>query len=148
MNYGKRNNYYAVCCKCGHTGSRRTYIPIEFGVIASSGKEAAFVGRMMPRCKHNHKDCVLSVRKISLDEYILIIKRNNNDPYLNCHSIQEQRQYDLSDRFVSDSHFKDNRRYNKDHEERKSNVFYGKNRIKKPRKFIRFTSQMAMEECY
>ena len=148
MKYGKRNNYYAVCCKCGHTGSRRTYIPIEFGVIASSGKEAASIGRMIPRCKHNHKDCILSVRKISLEEYILIRKKNKNDPYLNCHSIQEQRQYNLSDRFISDNHFKDDRYGDEYYEERKSNVFYGKNRIKKPKKFIRFTSQMAMEECY
>ena len=35
------NKYYSVKCKCGHVGANRFYIPIEFGVIASSKKEAA-----------------------------------------------------------------------------------------------------------
>ena len=33
--------YYSVKCKCGHVGAYRFYIPIEFGVIATSKKEAA-----------------------------------------------------------------------------------------------------------
>ncbi len=145
MNYRREKNYYAVTCKCGHTGSRKTYIPIEFGVVAANGKEAALIGRGIPRCKHNHKDCVLSVRKISYEEYILIRKRNIRDPYLRCSSIQEQSQYDLSDRFVKEDRYKDD---DYEEEERKSMVFSGKHKIKNPKKFIRFNYAYAMEVSY
>lgn len=35
--------YYKVTCKCGHTGSKKTYIPITFPVVAINGKEAASI---------------------------------------------------------------------------------------------------------
>lgn len=145
MNYRIKKNYYAVTCKCGHTGSRKTYIPIEFAVIATTGKEAALIGRYIPRCKHDHKDCVLSVRKIDLDEYILIKKRNARDPYLRCTSIQEQAQYDLSGRLVQEKRYEEE---DEEHEERKSMVFSGKSAIRNPKKFIRFNKRELWEVNY
>ena len=128
-------NYYAVTCKCGHTGSKKTYIPIEFGIIAHNAKEAASAGRKMPRSKHDHKDCVLKVRQVSREEYISIRKRNARDPYLQCTSIQEQSKYDLAYRFVFEERYKE---CDVEEEERKSMVFSGKDKIKKPKKYIRF----------
>ena len=145
MNNENNKNYYAVTCKCGHTGSKQKYIPIEFGIIAHNAKEAASIGRKMPRCKHNHKDCVLRVRQVSRQEYIYIRKRNARDPHLQCTSIQEQSQYDLSDRFVPETRYLDD---DTDEEERKSMVFSGKNKIRKPKKFIRFNRDYSMEVNY
>ena len=99
--------YYAVECKCGHTGSKKTYIPIKFAVVASSGKEAAEKGRWIPRCKHHHKDCILGVEEISKEEYLLLLNQNSKDSYLHCTSIQEQSHYDLEDRFVKESRYQD-----------------------------------------
>ena len=87
--------YYSVTCKCGHVGAGRFYIPIEFGVVASSKKEAAEKGRWIPRCKHHHKDCILGVKEITRIEFLELNERNREDPYLKSHSIQEQRKYDL-----------------------------------------------------
>ena len=109
--------YYAVTCKCGHTGSRKTYIPITFPIRAYSGMQAAAIGRTKPRCKHDHKDCVISVKEVTRDEYKEICIRNANDPYLHCHSIQEQRLIDISDRLVADNHYYENQRVRKERRE-------------------------------
>lgn len=124
MNYRNEKKYYAVMCKCGHTGSKKLYIPIEFGVVATDGREAAYIGRNIPRCKHLHKDCVLGVREVPFDEYALICKRNSEDSYLHCSSIQEQSQYNLSDRFVKEAKYIDE---DEIEEETKSSLFFGKN---------------------
>lgn len=126
--------YFSVECKCGHTGSRAYYIPIKFAVIAENAKEAAKIGRWMPRSKHHHKDCVLSVLELSYEEYIELCDSNDNDPYLKCHSIQEQRMFDLSDRFVLDEC------YLNDETEREPQLhqtFFGKQKIKNPKRFIK-----------
>lgn len=127
--------YYSVVCKCGHTGSRMNYIPINFPICANNGKEAAAIGRNMPRCKHHHKDCILSVTEISYDEYKKLMVKNNEDPYLQCHSIQEQKQFDLFDRFVFDPHYDSDDEF--ELEEQKQKTFYGKILIKKPKRFIK-----------
>ena len=97
-------SYYEVVAKCGHVG-RKHYIPISFAIKANDGKEAARVVRDYPRVKHNHKDAILDVFKISYERYLEIINDNNNDPYLKCHSRQEQeRTCDLESRLVKDTH--------------------------------------------
>lgn len=134
--------YFAVECKCGHTGSRQFYISIVFPIIAENGREAAEKGRWMPRCKHHHKDCVLSVEEISYDQYEILKSINQNDPYLRCTSIQEQQLYDLSDRLIVDTHYID------EDEERETQVhqrFFGKMKIKNPKRFIR---NYYLEEAY
>ena len=125
-------NYYAVKCKCGHVG-RNCYLLITYGVIAESAKEAAEKARLIPRCKHHHKDCIREVTKISYEEFLKINEVNSGDPYLKCSSIQEQREIDLSDRI-----------YQEDKEEEDTNesiiheVYSGKTKIRNPKKFIRF----------
>ena len=96
--------YYEVIAKCGHVG-RKNYIPVKFAVVAESGKEAAKKVRQFPRVKHNHKDAILDVRCITLEEFLEIKERNNNDSYLKCHSKQEQNLIvNLSERMVDDLH--------------------------------------------
>ena len=97
-------NYYEVIAKCGHVG-RKKYIPVKFAVVAESGKEAAKKVRQFPRVKHNHKDAILDVRCITVDEFLEIKESNANDPYLKCHSRQEQNLIvNLSERMVADLH--------------------------------------------
>ena len=96
--------YYEVIAKCGHVG-RKNYIPVKFAVVAESGKEAAKKVRQFPRVKHDHKDAILNVRCITLEEFLEIKERNNNDSYLKCHSKQEQNLIvNLSERMVDDLH--------------------------------------------
>ena len=96
--------YYMVIAKCGHVG-RKNYIPIKFAVVAESGKEAAKKVRQFPRVKHDHKDAILDVRCITLEEFLEIKEINDNDPYLKCHSRQEQNLIiNLAERMVTDLH--------------------------------------------
>ena len=99
----KRN--YAVIAKCGHVGLGY-YIPIEFAVVASSKEEAAALARQLPRVKHHHKDAIQEVREVSMEEYLVIVERNNHDPYLKCKNIQQQKLVFniIEPRLVVDSH--------------------------------------------
>lgn len=96
--------YFMVIAKCGHVG-RKNYIPVKFAVVAESGKEAAKKVRQFPRVKHDHKDAILDVRCITLEEFLEIKEINDNDPYLKCHSRQEQNLIaNLAERMVADLH--------------------------------------------
>ncbi len=81
--------YYAVEVKCGHVGKGK-FITVKFAIEAESGKEAAYIGRWMPRAKHHNKKCILSVTKVSYDDYLVLKKQNNANPYLHCQNKQEQ----------------------------------------------------------
>ena len=95
--------YYEVVAKCGHVG-RRKYVPIKFAVIASSGKEAAYIARYIPRVKHNDKHAILSVKEISYMRFVEINEVNAKDLYLKCGCKQEQdRMVDLSDRIENEN---------------------------------------------
>ena len=97
-------NYYEVIAKCGHVGKKH-YVPVKFAVIAENGKEAAKMVRGFPRVKHNHKDAILKVSKISYERFEELAEINRNDPYLKCHSRQEQNLIvNLSERMVADIH--------------------------------------------
>lgn len=129
--------YYKVLTKCGHVG-RNGYVPIQFAIVAENGKEAAKIARDMPRVKHHHKDAILKVEEISKNIYIEIKKANTNDPYLHCHSIQEQNEMcDLTDRIVLEK--KDEICNNGD---RKSRLEY----MDKKRKAIRESDLKEMRE--
>ena len=134
--------YYSVICKCGHVGANRFYIPIEFGVIATSKKEAAEKGRWIPRCKHHQKDCILNVKEISYSEFLVLNKKNRRDPYLQCHSIQEQRKYDLSDRLISEHRFNDSHKRNRE----VSTYMYGKRNVRHPKQYMK--NIFKMQEAY
>ena len=81
---------YSVLTKCGHVGRDR-YMPINFAVVASSKKEAARVAREIPRVKHHHKDAILEVRQISLNDFNRLNELNNEDPYLKIKSKYQQK---------------------------------------------------------
>ena len=134
------NKYYTVIAKCGHVG-RKNYIPIKFAVVAESGKEAAKKVRQFPRVKRNHKDAILDVRCITLEEFLEIKEINDNDPYLKCHSRQEQKQIvNLAERMVADLH---NVKQAFDKQARKDRVAY------KLRKFkILEESSKKEDYCY
>ena len=129
------NSYFAVVCKCGHVG-RNNYILITFPVIATNRKEAARIARNIPRCKHHHKDCIREVAKISYEEFLRIKSKNDKDPYLFCQSIQEQRHYDLTNRIMPE-----NKRCLRAKEETARSIYFGKNKIKYPKKYYRFNMQ-------
>lgn len=82
--------YFKVTAKCGHVG-KGNYIPIDFPVRAESGKVAAKIVRYIGRVKHHKKDAILGVCEIEFTKYQQLIKENKNNPYLNCHSKQEQK---------------------------------------------------------
>lgn len=86
----KGRKYYAVHCKCGHVGPHR-YVEIVFGVRANNGREAAEKARRFARVKHHQKYAIINCYEISRKEYNKLIKTNNNDPYLKCKNVQEQR---------------------------------------------------------
>ena len=125
-------NYYEVIAKCGHVG-RKHYVPIKFAVVAKDGKEAAKKVRQFPRVKHKHKDAILYVNKIDYERYLEIVEINNNDPYLKCHSKQEQNLIDsLEERLEIDLH---NKKVKYDKEVRLQRVTY---RIKKTKILEKF----------
>ena len=127
------NKYYTVIAKCGHVG-RKNYIPIKFAVVAESGKEAAKKVRQFPRVKHDHKDAILDVRCITLEEFLEIKEINENDPYLKCHSRQEQKLIDnLEERLEDDLH---NQKVRYDKQARLDRVAY---KIKKTKILEKFS---------
>ena len=81
--------FFRVTCKCGHVG-RQFFVRIDFPINADSGKEAAAIARQLPRVKHDHKDAILNCVEIDYEEYQILQKINNNDPYLKCKNPQEQ----------------------------------------------------------
>ncbi len=143
---GLENKYYSVKCKCGHVGAKRFYIPIEFGVIASSKREAAEKGRWIPRCKHHHKDCVLEVRELTREEFFELNDKNRKDPYLKCHSIQEQRKIDLSSRIVPETNQEESYKRNKNKEV--STYMFGKKRIRHPKQYMKNIFKTQEVYCY
>lgn len=82
---------------------------------------------MIPRVKHNHKDAILSVTRISKEEYLLLLEENHNDEYLHCKNIQQQKENcaDLSSRIIFDSYFNEEKRK----EDREQRLIYKKKSI-------------------
>lgn len=126
-------NYYEVIAKCGHVGKKH-YVPVKFAVIAKDGKEAAKMVRQFPRVKHDHKDAILNVNKIDYERYLEIVKMNNNDSYLKCHSRHEQKLIDnLEERLEVDLH---NQKVKYDKQTRLKRVAY---KIKKTKILEKFS---------
>lgn len=136
----KFEKYFRVIVKCGHVG-KKNYIPIKFAVVAESGRDAAKKVRQFPRVKHDHKDAILDVRCITLEEFLEIKEINDNDPYLKCHSRQEQNLIaNLAERMVADLH---NVKKAFDKQDRKDRVAY------KLRKFKILEESIKNEDyCY
>lgn len=107
--------YYEVEAKCGHVGKRK-YINITFGVIARSKKEAAEIARKIPRVKHDYRDAINYVREITQEEFFAIVNKNNDDTFLTCKNIQEQRMYcvnleeRIQDRVIDEEDYQEKRK--------------------------------------
>lgn len=140
--------YFKVTCKCGHTGSRKTYIPITFPVVANNGKEAASIAREKPRCKHHHKDCVQKVEQCTLNEFLDQIKENKNNPYLSCRNIQEQKMLGIEDQFVIEPKYSDE--LNEEEDLNTKPYYYRKKKIKHPKKYMTniYDYQSRLVEAY
>lgn len=109
-------HYFAVETKCGHVGKDKC-IFIWFAVKAENGKDAAAKARGYKRVKHHHKDVIRQVKEISIEQYMQLRLANNNDPYLQCKNIQQQRTLEnLDERIESDEYLlsKRNKPINKD----------------------------------
>lgn len=98
-------SYYLVTAKCGHVGRQR-YIPITFAITADNGKEAAKITRNIARVKHDHKDAILNVVKVSKEVYLNQMVENESDPYLGFKSRYQQNKYkeEIMSRTLLDSH--------------------------------------------
>lgn len=121
------SNYYEVTAKCGHVGKKH-YIPIIFAVKALNGEEAAKKVREFPRVKHNHKDAIINVIRIGYERFCEIVEANNNDPYLKCHSKQEQNLIDnFEERVIADTHYRDD---TYDKEARRQRISYINKKVK------------------
>lgn len=101
-----KNNikFFKVTAKCGHVG-KHFYLPVDFAIYAENAKIAAKIARNKSRVKHHQKDAILSVKEIDYLEYLDLLEKNKNNPYLNSHSIQEQRNNckDLSDKIIEEN---------------------------------------------
>jgi hypothetical protein len=81
--------FFEVTAKCGHVGRGRYYQGL-FYVQAENGKAAAAIVRMIPRVKHDRKDAIIAVVKISYAVYRKGSAAQRRNPYFECHSNQEQ----------------------------------------------------------
>lgn len=81
--------YYEVVAKCGHVGKGKYYEGV-FYEIAEDGKKAAEIVRGRGRVKHHKKDAIISVKKISYEEYLVGIENKEKDLYFQCLNIQDQ----------------------------------------------------------
>ena len=81
--------YYAVTTKCGHVRKSR-YVEVTFAIAAEDGKEAARIGRFIPRVKHEYPMAIVNVVRISYEDYLELKENNSNNLYLQCSSKQEQ----------------------------------------------------------
>ena len=81
--------FFKVIAKCGHVGKKKYYLG-NFYEMAESGKNAAKIVRGRGRVKHDKKDAILSVKRISFEEYQEGLVQKKKDPYFNCKNIQDQ----------------------------------------------------------
>ena len=95
-------NFYEVQAKCGHVGKGR-FFRGTFYVRAYTGSEAATIVRMLPRVKHDHKDAILSVRRIDKEEYEEGRREHSQNIYYSCVNIQQQREcLDQIEEYIED----------------------------------------------
>ncbi len=122
-------HYYAVLTKCGHVGKDKC-IKIWFAVKAENSKVAALKARKYKRVKHNHKDAIIQVREITFEEYKCFRFENDNDPYLQCKNIQQQRTIkNFEDRVEPDEYLLS--KYRKTISDKNIDYLLKKNAIKK-----------------
>lgn len=118
----EEGKYFAVTAKCGHVG-RGQCIFITFPIIAYTAEEASKIAREIPRVKHHHGDCIFKTEEIEIEKYYILIEKNNNDPFLKCRNVQEQRNIaNFEERIQIDESLI--KKENNDREKRKKKVKY------------------------
>ena len=135
---------FEVVAKCGHVG-RNNYVLKTFAVCAEDGKEAASKTRGFPRVKHHHKDAIRSVHKIDSNSFNEIIISNQSDPYFRCRCIQDYKRANCQDmiymeKWVTEMDCSPKSMPNK-------SVFYGKMKIRNPKRFIRNYTTYDEADC-
>ena len=129
-------NMYEVCAKCGHVG-RDYYVEKTFAIKAENAKEAAEVARWLPRVKHHHKDAIRYVTEVDAERFTEITNINNDDVYFHCKNIQEQRGYSE----VLFPEYPQNDGDDYINEPNKKDYYYGKDKIRNPKKYIGFIKE-------
>ncbi len=136
--------YCKVYVKCGHVGINnciKIWLPIE----AENKKDAAEIARYAPRVKHHHKDAIIDVKVISKKEFDDLITINKADPYLNCHSKQEQNKIiDLYERIEEDYYNTSKKENPIQHEY----TIYKNRMVRNVRKYSKYNNYFYNEEEY
>lgn len=83
------NKFYIVDTVCGHVGKGRCVIK-SFAIEAENAKEAAAIGRFIPRVKHHYKYAIQNVHEVSLEKYVIQKLFNEFDPYLHVSNRSNQ----------------------------------------------------------
>ena len=108
--------YWKIEAKVGHVGGRKKYKIQTFYIAATSGKEAAYKARFAPRVKHNDKKAILSVTKISYEDFVIGNIEYKNDAFVQARNIQEQRRYCFDLEIFDEENYLEERRYEKDYD--------------------------------
>jgi len=126
--------YFKVEAKCGHVGGRNNYIPISFGVKANSSAEAAEKTRWFARVKHHNKKAILSVEKITFEDFCVLIEQNKSDPYLSSTNRKTQNYYSelINPRILPEEPEENYKKYDAF---TKRTLYSGKQQIRKPKKW-------------
>lgn len=126
--------YFIVKAKCGHVGMNN-YIVKSFGVVADNGKKAAEKCRWFPRVKHHCKDAIVSVTKVTKEEFDVAINEHESDPFFKCTSIQEQNMLcDLTSQIIRNDEVKIKRKEKKI-KKHKLDLIYAKESLKMIRNY-------------
>ena len=110
-------HFYIVTAKTGHCG-RGKFLLESFPITATSAKQAAYKIRWeASRVKHDHKDAIREVVKVTYEDYIRAAIEYNSNPYNKCQSIQGQGRLcpDLYEELIDEKEpFKKDWRHQKD----------------------------------
>lgn len=80
---------FAVTAKCGHVG-RQFYYKGTFYIRAFTKREAAVIARNTPRVKHDHKDAILRVEEITINDYKAGQESFQSEAYFQCDRRRQQ----------------------------------------------------------
>lgn len=85
-------SYFKVTAKCGHV-RKGHYIIKDFYVKAEDGKDAARKVRFSPRVKHDWKDAIMFVEKITAEKFVKGCEIHNLDLFFYMTNSSEQKAY-------------------------------------------------------
>ncbi len=139
----KMKKYYLVEAKCGHVGRHRYYKGCFF-ITSLSAQAAAQYVKSLARVKRDHKDCILDVIEISLEEYLAGKEKIALEPYWQCRSKYQQKQQweHIKGNVYPETALqqKYNRRFRKKREDASKEevtIYIKKKRLRDPHKFFK-----------